>query len=143
MTQVGFCVISRWLLSGFLSNHKRHSYDSYCIYIAIFSSFLQGVYPVGVTDLRPYFTRIIGHNSVKKNNVHRISTKFGTEVRLNESFKCTNFLPDWSTYSCFMADFAKCAKSRRKTKRKKPNFGRSYLGSWSDFLQIWNADSPT
>ena len=27
---------------------------------------------------------------------------------------------------------------------KNPNFGRSYLGNgWSDFLQIWNVDSPT
>ena len=67
---------------------KSHSYDSYSIYIAIFSSFLQGVYPVGVTDLRPYFTQIIGNNSV---NVHRIPTKLGTKIRLNEPFKYTNF----------------------------------------------------
>ena len=115
MTQVGFCIISRWPLTGFLSNHKRHSYDSYSIYIAIFSSFLQAVYPVGVTDLRPYFTQIIGHNSV---NVHRIPTKFGTEVCLNEPFTCAKFQPDWSTHLCFMADFAKCAK--RRSRRKKP-----------------------
>ena len=62
---------------------------------------------MGVTDLRPYFTRIIDHNSV---NVHRIPTKVGTEIRLNEPFKCAKFKPDWSTHSCFMADFAKCAK---------------------------------
>ena len=111
MTQVGFCVISRWPLSGFLSNHKRHSYDSYSICIAIFSSFLQAVYPVGVKDLRPYFTQIIGHNSV---NVHRIPTKHDTEICFNEPFKCTKFQPDWSTNSRFMADFAKCAKRRRK-----------------------------
>ena len=48
------------------------------------------VHPVGVTDLRPYFTQIIGHNSV---NVHRIPTKLGTEIRLNEPFKCTKFQP--------------------------------------------------
>ena len=98
---------------------KKHSYDSYSIYIAIFSSFLQVVYPVGVTDLRPYFTQIIGHNSVK---IYWIPTKFGTEIRLNEPFKCANFQPYWSTNSCFMADFAKCAKrsSRRKKRRKKP-----------------------
>ena len=96
---------------------KRHSYDSYSIYIAIFSSFLLAVYPVGVTDLRPYFTQIIGHNSV---NVHRIPTKLGTEIRFNEPFRCTKFQPDWSTNSRFMADFAKCAKrSRRKKRRKK------------------------
>ena len=32
----------------------------------------------------------------------------------------------------------------KKTKKKTPNFGRSYLGNcWSDFLKIWNVDSPT
>ena len=45
---------------------------------------------MGVTDLRPYFTQIIGHNSM---NVHRIPTKLGTEIRLNEPFKCANFSP--------------------------------------------------
>ena len=39
---------------------------------------------MGVTDLRPYFTQIIGHNSV---NVHQIPTKRGTEICLNEPFK--------------------------------------------------------
>ena len=56
-----------------------------------------------MTDLRPYFTHIIGHNSV---NVHRIPTKVGTEIRLNEPFKCAKVQPDPSTHSCFMADFA-------------------------------------
>ena len=65
------------------------------------------IYPVGMTDLRPYFTQIIGHNSV---NVHRIPTKVGMEIRLSEPFKCAKFQPDPSTHSCFMADFAKCAK---------------------------------
>ena len=67
---------------------------------------------MGVTDLRPYFTQIIGHNSV---NVHRLPTKRGTEIRLNEPFKCVKFHPDWSTHSCFIADFAMCAKRRKKT----------------------------
>ena len=80
---------------------KRHSYDGYSIYIAIFSSFLEGIYPVGVTDLRSYFRRIIDHNSV---NVHRIPTKVCTEFRLNEPFTCATFQPDRSTHSCFMAD---------------------------------------
>ena len=72
-----------------------------------------------MTDLRPYFAQIIGHNSV---NVYRIPTKLGTEIRLNEAFKCAKFQPDLSKHSCFMADFAKCAKrkrSRRKKRRKK------------------------
>ena len=70
---------------------QRHSYDGYATYIVIFSSFLQGVYPVGVTDFRPYFTQIIGHNSV---NVHQIPTKGGTEIRLNGPLKYTNFQLD-------------------------------------------------
>ena len=71
---------------------------------------------MGVTDLRPYFTKIIGHNSV---NVHRIPTKLGTEIRLNEPFTCTKFQSDWSTDSRFMADFAKCAKRSRRNEEKK------------------------
>ena len=90
---------------------KRHSYDGYSIYIAIFSLFLQGVYPVGVTDLQPYFTQIIGHISV---NVDQIPTTVGTEIRLNEPFKCAKVWPTWSMTLCFMADFAKSVKLRRK-----------------------------
>ena len=31
-----------------------------------------------------------------------------------------------------------------KNEEKNQNVGRSYLGNgWSDFLQIWNVDSPT
>ena len=63
--------------------------------IAIFSSFLQAVYPVGVTDLRPYSMQIIGHNSV---NVLRIPIKLGTEIRHNEPFKFSKFQPDWSMH---------------------------------------------
>ena len=108
---------------------KRHSYDSYSIYIAIFSSFLQGVCSVGVTDLRPYFTRIIVHNSV---NVHRIPIKLGTGIRYNEPFKCATFQPDWSMHSCFMADFTKCVKRsrRKKTKEKIPKLWLLVSQKW-------------
>ena len=58
-----------------------------------------------MADLRPYFTQIIGRSSV---NVHRIPTKVGITIRLNEPFKCAKFQPDPNTHSCFMADFAKC-----------------------------------
>ena len=35
-------------------------------------------------------------------------------------------------------------KEEDKNEEKNPNFGRSYLGNgWSEFLQIWNVDSPT
>ena len=116
---------------------KRHSHDSYSIYIAIFSSFLQGVYPVGVTDLQPYVTRIIGHNSV---NVHLIPTNLGTKIRCNEPFKCAKFQPDWSMHSCFMVNFAKCAKrsTRRKNKEIKtklwPLISRKCLERFSSNL---------
>ena len=86
---------------------KRHSYDGYSIYISIYNSFFQGVYPVGVTDLQPLF---YANNWSYSVNVHRIPTKVGTEIRLNESFKCAKFQPDLSTHSCFMADFVTCAK---------------------------------
>ena len=95
------------LYLDFFQTTKRHSYNGYFIYISIFNSFLQGVYPVGMTDLRPYFMQIIGHNSA---NVHWIPTKVGTEIRLNEPFKCAKFQPDPNTHLCFVADFAKCAK---------------------------------
>ena len=42
----------------------------------------------------------------------------------------------------FYSNFCKCAKRRRR--KKKRNFGRSYLGNGlSDFLQMWNVDSPS
>ena len=71
---------------------------------------------MGVTDLQPYFTQIIGHNSV---NVHRSPTKLGTEIRLNEPFKCAKFQPNWSTHLYFMADFVKCTKRNRRKKQRK------------------------
>ena len=74
---------------------KRHSYDGYSIYIVLFNSFLQGVYPVSVTEVRPYCTQVIGHNSV---NVNWISTKLGTANCFNEPFKCAKFQPDWSMH---------------------------------------------
>ena len=48
-------------------------------------------------------------------------------------------------FACY-SNFCKCAKRRRRKKNeeKKTNFGHSYLGNGlSDFLQIWNADSPS
>ena len=86
---------------------KRYSYNGYSIYISIVNSFLQRVYPVGVTDLRPYSMQIIGHNSM---NVHRSPTKVSTEIHRNEPFKCAKCQPDPNMHLCFMADFAKCVK---------------------------------
>ena len=48
---------------------------------------------------------------------------------------------------CVLYQFLQvCEKTKRKKKNeeKKRNFGRSYLGhGFSDFLQIWNVDSPS
>ena len=117
--RVGFCVISPWSLSRFLSNHlqttKRHSYDGYSIYIAIFNSFHGAVYPVGVTTNRSCFTRIIGHNS---RTIHRICTKVDARIRLRTPFLCAKFQGDWSTRLRFIAIFASKTRRRKKTKKK-------------------------
>ena len=46
----------------------------------------------------------------------------------------------------FYSNFCKCVKTRRRKKKyeeKNRNSGSLYLGNgWSDFLQIWNVDSP-
>ena len=68
-----------------------------------------------MTDLRPYFTQIIGHNSV---NVHRIPTKVGTEIRLNEPSKCAKLQLNPSTHSCFMADFARSVRNEVEEKNE-------------------------
>ena len=119
---------------------KRHSYDGYSIYIAIFNSFHEAVYPVGVTTNRSCFTRIIGHNSC---TIHRICTTCDARIRLWTFFLCAKFQGDRSTRLLVIAIFASVRKDEeKKTKKKKRNFGSSYLGNgWSDFLQIWNVDS--
>ena len=53
-------------------------------------------------------------------NVHRIPTKVGTEIRLNEPFKCAKFQPDRSTHSCFMADFAN-VRNEEEVKEEEKN----------------------
>ena len=61
-------------------------------------------------------------------------------------FQCAKFQDDRSTRLRFIAIFASVQKDEeeKKTKKKKPNFGRSYLGNGlSDFLQIRNVVSPS
>ena len=61
-------------------------------------------------------------------------------MRLWTPFLCAKFQGDRSTRLRFIAIFA----SVQKDEEKKRNFGRSYLGNGlSDFLQIWNVDSPS
>ena len=124
---------------------KRHSFDGYSIYIAIFNSFHEAVYPVGVTTNQSCFTQIIGHNS---RNIHRICTKCDARIRLWTPFLCAKFQSDRSTHLRFVAIFASVRKHEEERKGKKNeeknrNFGSSYLGNGcSDFLQIWYVDSP-
>ena len=105
---------------------KRHSYDSYSIYIAIINSFHEAVYPVGVTTNRSCRTRIIGHNSL---TIDRICTTFDARIRLRSPFLCAKFQGDRSTQLCFIAIFASVRKHEEgeKNEEKNQNFGSSYL----------------
>ena len=66
-------------------------------------------------------------------------------MRLWTPFLCAKFQGDRSTRLRFIAIFASVRKDEEeKNEEKKPNFGRLYLGNGlSDFLQIWNVDSPS
>ena len=45
---------------------------------------------------------------------------------------------------CVLWRILQSVRKEEKNEEKNPNFGRLYLGNgWSDFLQIWNVDSPT
>ena len=62
-------------------------------------------------------------------------------TNLNREILCAKFQGDRSTRLRFIAIFSSVRKERRKKPR---NFGFSYLGNGlSDFLQIWNVDSPS
>ena len=94
---------------------KRHSYDGYSKYIAIFSSILQGVYPAGVTEVQSYLCDPLSD-----------SHQTCTEIHFNECFKCNKFQLDQSTHLYFMAE---CAK--RKNPKLWPVISRKWLGRFS------------
>ena len=53
-------------------------------------------------------------------------------------------VPNFSLIGVRIRVLWRILQSVRKEEEKNPNLGRSYLGNgWSDFLQIWNVDSPT
>ena len=103
---------------------KRHSYDGYSIYIAIFNSFHEAVYPVGVTTYRSCFTQIIGHNS---RIIHRICTKCDARIRLWTPFLCAKFQGDWSTHLRFIAIFASVRKHEEKKSKLWQLVSRKWL----------------
>ena len=122
MTQIGFCIISQWPLTGFLSNYKKVPYDSYSIYIAICSLIFQAVYPVGVTDLRPYFTQIIGNNSV---NVHRIPTNLVLRFAVMSPVRVPYFSSIRARIRVLRRILQSVRKEAEEKRRKNPNFDRS------------------
>ena len=91
-----------------------------------------------MTDHRPYFTQIIGHNSV---NFHRIPTNVGTEIL---PLSVPNFNPIRVRIRVVLWRILRSVRNEEeKTKKLKRNFVRSYLGNGgSEFLQIWYVDSP-
>ena len=95
---------------------KRHSYGVYSIYIAIFNSFHEAVYPVGVTTNRSCFTRIIGHNS---RTIHRICSKFDARIRHWTPFLCAKFQGDRSTRLLVIAIFVSVRKDEEEEKKTK------------------------
>ena len=97
---------------------QRHSYDRYSIYIAIFNSFHEAVYPVGVTTNRSCFMRIIGNNS---RTIHRICTEFDARVRLWTPFLCAKYQGDRRTHLHFIPYFAIVLKHEEKIKTKRKN----------------------
>ena len=106
---------------------KRHSYNGYSIYIAIFNSFHEAVYHVGVTTNRSCFTRIIGHNSC---TVHRICTIFDAMIRLWTPFLCAKFQSDRSTRLRLIAIFVSVQTQRRKKTKKKSKFWQLVSRKW-------------
>ena len=88
---------------------------------------------MGVTDLRPYFTQIIGHISV---NVHRIPTKLSTEIRLNEPFQCAKFQHALVFYGgfCKVCEKKKYIEGEKKLKLW-PLVSRKWLERFSSNLE--------
>ena len=141
MTQAGFCVISPWSLSRFLSNYQKALLRLLLHLHSNFNSFHEAVYPVGVTTNRSCFMRIIGRNP---RTIHRICTKFDARIRLWSPFLCAKSQGDRSKCLCCIAIFASVRKHEEegKNEEKNRNFGSSYLrNGWSNFLQIWYVDS--
>ena len=84
-------------------------------YIAIFNSFHEAVYSVGMTTNQSCFTRIIGHNS---QTIHQICTKCDATICLWTPFLCAKFQGDRSTRLHFIAIFASVQKHEEEKKSK-------------------------
>ena len=73
-------------------------------------------------------------------------TKFDARIRLCTPLLCAKFQGDRSMRLRVIAIFASVRKDEeeKKNEEKKRNFGHSYLGNGlSNFLQIWNVESPS
>ena len=84
---------------------------------------------MGVTDLRPYYAQITGHNAM---NVHQIPTKLGTEIHFMSPLGVPNFSPIGACIRVLWKILQSVRKEEveeEKNEEKNPNFGRSYLGN--------------
>ena len=106
---------------------KRHSYDGYSIYIAIFNSFHEAVYPVGVTTNQSCFMQIIGHNSCI---IHWICTKFDARIHLWTPFLCAKFQVDQTMRLHFITIFASVQKHEEEKKEKKSELWQLVSQKW-------------
>ena len=132
--RLGFVSYLRGLNLDSFQTTKRNSYDGYSIYIAIFSSVHEAVYPVGVTTNRSCFTRIIGNNAW---TIHRICTKFDARIRLWTPFLCAKFQGNRSTRLRFIAIFASVRKDEeeeKKTKKKKTKLWPLISRKWLEWF---------
>ena len=114
VTLVGFCVISPWSLSRFLSNHQKYSYDSYSIYIAIFNSFHEAIYPVGVTTNRSCFMR---KSVINPEPFIRFPPNVILGFAFGLPFHCVKFQGDRSTHLRFIAIFTSVRKDEEERKK--------------------------
>jgi len=90
-----------------------------------FNSFLEAVYPIGMTTNWSCFTRTIGHNL---GNLNWICTKVSAKICFNVCTLCTNFQPDPSMNSCFYSNFSKIKEKNCKWRDLNKNLGAHISG---------------
>ena len=89
---------------------------------------------MGVIEFRLYYTRTIGNSS---ENVRRIPTKRGNEIRCNEPFKCAKISSRLEYAFVFFVGSCKVCKMNNKNNDEIKTKIWSLVSILSDFLQIW------
>ena len=80
---------------------------------------------MGVTDLQPYFTQIICHNSVFIGFLPNLVLRFA----LMSPLSVPNFSPIQAHIHVLSRILQSVRKEEEKNEEKNPNFGCSYLGN--------------